>query len=121
MAQLIINHDQCIQCGLCVAQCPFSAMSMDNGKVETNAACKMCRICVRNCPVGAIKKDETDTELCIQLSQKLKAKEIDLIGALGGRIDHTIANINLLYYIRKRGINNTYNFSICIIFITKST
>lgn len=51
-----------------------------------------------------IKKDETDTELCIQLSQKLKAKEIDLIGALGGRIDHTIANINLLYYIRKRGI-----------------
>lgn len=51
-----------------------------------------------------IKKDETDTELCIELSYKLKAKEIHLIGALGGRIDHTIANINLLYYIRKRGI-----------------
>lgn len=50
------------------------------------------------------KKDETDTELCIELSDKLKAKEIHLIGALGGRIDHTIANINLLYYIRKRGI-----------------
>jgi len=50
------------------------------------------------------KKDETDTELCIELSSKLKAKEIHLIGALGGRIDHTIANINLLYYIRKKGI-----------------
>ncbi len=50
------------------------------------------------------KKDETDTELCIELSDKLKAKEIHLIGALGGRIDHTIANVNLLYYIRKRGI-----------------
>ncbi len=50
------------------------------------------------------KKNETDTELCIELSDKLKAKEIHLIGALGGRIDHTIANINLLYYIRKRGI-----------------
>lgn len=50
------------------------------------------------------KKDETDTELCIELSKKLQAKEIHLIGALGGRIDHTIANINLLYYIRKRGI-----------------
>ncbi len=49
------------------------------------------------------EKDETDTELCIELSDKLKAKEIHLIGALGGRIDHTIANINLLYYIRKRG------------------
>lgn len=51
------------------------------------------------------KKDETDTELCIELSSKLKAKEIHLIGALGGRIDHTIANINLLYYIRQKGIN----------------
>ena len=50
------------------------------------------------------KKDETDTELSIWLANKLNAKEIDLIGALGGRIDHTIANINLLYYIRKRGI-----------------
>lgn len=51
-----------------------------------------------------IKKNETDTELSIKLSEKLMAKQIDLIGALGGRIDHTIANINLLYYIRKRGI-----------------
>ena len=50
------------------------------------------------------KKDETDTELCIEFSNKLKVKEIHLIGALGGRIDHTIANINLLYYIRKKGI-----------------
>ena len=50
------------------------------------------------------EKDETDTELCIELSDKLKAKEIHLMGALGGRIDHTIANVNLLYYIRKRGI-----------------
>ena len=36
------------------------------------------------------QKDETDTELRIELSDKLKAKEIHLIGALGGRIDHTI-------------------------------
>ena len=50
------------------------------------------------------KKDETDTELCIWLSNELKAKEIHLIGALGGRIDHTIANVNLLYYMIKRSI-----------------
>lgn len=50
------------------------------------------------------KKDETDSEICIYLAQKLKAKEIHLIGALGGRIDHAIANINLLYNIRKKNI-----------------
>ena len=58
MAQLIINHDKCIQCGLCVSKCPFSAMRMDAGKVEINAACKMCRMCLRNCPVGAISLEE---------------------------------------------------------------
>lgn len=50
------------------------------------------------------KKDETDTELSILLANKLNGKRIDLIGALGGRIDHTIANINLLYYIKNKGI-----------------
>lgn len=50
------------------------------------------------------KKDETDTEICVYLASKLDAKEIDFIGALGGRLDHMIANINLLYYVRNKGI-----------------
>lgn len=58
MAQLVINHEKCIQCELCITKCPFNAMSMVNGKVETNAACKMCRICLRNCPVEAITVEE---------------------------------------------------------------
>ena len=58
MAQLVINHEKCIQCELCITRCPFNAMQMVNGKVETNAACKMCRICVKNCPVNAITVEE---------------------------------------------------------------
>lgn len=50
------------------------------------------------------KKDETDSEICIYLAETLRAEEIHLIGALGGRIDHTIANINLLYNIRIKNI-----------------
>lgn len=51
------------------------------------------------------KKDETDTEICVYLARRLNAKEIDFIGALGGRLDHMIANINLLYYVRNKGIH----------------
>ncbi|GAA0861097.1 thiamine diphosphokinase [Paraclostridium tenue] len=51
------------------------------------------------------RKDETDAQLCIHLAKDLKISEIHLIGALGGRIDHTIANINLMYYIKELGIN----------------
>lgn len=50
------------------------------------------------------KKDETDTELCIYLARDLKATRIDFIAALGGRIDHTITNINLLYYLKEMDI-----------------
>lgn len=50
------------------------------------------------------KKNETDSELAI-----LKAIEdgimcIDIFGAFGGRIDHELANVQLLYYILKKGI-----------------
>lgn len=50
------------------------------------------------------KKNETDTEICVYLASRLNAKEIDFIGALGGRLDHMISNINLLYYVRNQGI-----------------
>ena len=50
------------------------------------------------------KKNETDSELCILLSKSLNASKIDLFGTLGGRVDHTLANINLLYYIREQEI-----------------
>lgn len=39
------------------------------------------------------------------MARDLGAQSIDLYGALGGRIDHEIANIHLLYYIIKRGLN----------------
>jgi len=43
------------------------------------------------------EKDETDTELAMQLAIKQGATEITLLGALGGhRFDHTMANVLLL-------------------------
>ena len=46
---------------------------------------------------AAVEKDETDTELAVQLAIEQGATEITLLGALGGeRFDHTIANVFLL-------------------------
>lgn len=41
-------------------------------------------------------KDETDTELALLEAVRLGAKRITLLGVLGGRIDHTLANVLLL-------------------------
>lgn len=53
------------------------------------------------------KKDKTDTEICIDYAYHLKATEVILLGALGGRMDHAMANVNLLYYMLKKGIKGS--------------
>ena len=42
------------------------------------------------------EKDEVDTELAIQQAVDCGQRRITLVGATGGRIDHTLANIHLL-------------------------
>jgi thiamine pyrophosphokinase len=44
----------------------------------------------------ASEKDYTDTELALHYALELKPKKISIFCALGGRIDHTLANIYLL-------------------------
>ena len=41
-------------------------------------------------------KDETDLELALTYAAEQGAKEILILGALGGRLDHTLANVLLL-------------------------
>ncbi len=41
-------------------------------------------------------KDETDLELALTYAADLGAQEIIVLGALGGRLDHTLANVFLL-------------------------
>ncbi|WP_085992431.1 thiamine diphosphokinase [Oceanobacillus senegalensis] len=50
------------------------------------------------------EKDETDLELALEKAYELHPNEIFLFGVTGGRLDHELANIQLLYSIRKKGI-----------------
>ncbi|MBP1997144.1 thiamine diphosphokinase [Peptostreptococcus canis] len=51
------------------------------------------------------KKDETDAELAILKAINNGNLNIDIFAGLGGRIDHELANIQLLYFVLKRGAN----------------
>ncbi|MFS0722314.1 thiamine diphosphokinase [Paenibacillus sp. 1P07SE] len=46
--------------------------------------------------VDPVDKDHTDTELAFLRAIELAPTEILLVGALGGRLDHTLANLHLL-------------------------
>jgi thiamine pyrophosphokinase len=50
------------------------------------------------------QKDETDTQLALEYALDLKPDEVRIFGALGGRLDHTLANLSLLALGAERGI-----------------
>ena len=49
------------------------------------------------------EKDDTDTMLAVKLALNRGFKHIVICGAIGGRLDHTMANIQSLRYILKHG------------------
>ena len=52
-----------------------------------------------------IEKDKTDTHIAIDIAIEKGFENITIIGALGGRIDHEIANIFLLKYMLEKGVS----------------
>lgn len=56
------------------------------------------------------EKDETDTELAFRRIREAGYEEVDVLGALGGRLDHEISNIHLLVHERRKGLQaNCYD------------
>ncbi len=68
-----------------------------------------------------IEKDKTDTELAIDYLIEVGAKDITIIGAIGSRMDHTLANIFLLQKLLLNGIDGRLIDENNIIHITDSS
>lgn len=52
------NHDECINCGACVAVCYSGALQMDAGTMELNFdkdKCTVCELCTTACPLQLFK------------------------------------------------------------------
>lgn len=49
------------------------------------------------------EKDDTDTAHCVELALKKGFDEIIILGACGGRLDHTLANLSTLLHIESCG------------------
>lgn len=50
-----------------------------------------------------VDKDETDTEAAVNLAIERGAKNIIILGAMGSRLDHSLANISMLKLIHEKG------------------
>ncbi len=50
-----------------------------------------------------VKKDETDMHLAYLEAKRRGYKNFRIFGGIGGRLDHTLANVSLLSYIKNMG------------------
>ena len=51
------------------------------------------------------RKDFTDTELGLNYALDMGASDITIIGGIGSRLDHTLANIQILVKAVDKGVN----------------
>ncbi len=51
------------------------------------------------------EKDDTDTVFAVKEAEKRGFRDFLLTGVIGGRLDHTLCNVSILYYLKNRGLN----------------
>lgn len=49
-------------------------------------------------------KDRTDTEIALQEALRSGARQVEILGAIGDRLDHTMANVHLLLKAFRHGV-----------------
>ena len=61
----------------------------------------------KNIITYSAQKDDTDSMLAVKYALERGCKNITIVGGTGGRIDHTLANLSMLKYIKTRGGTGT--------------
>ncbi len=68
------------------------------------------------------EKDDTDMMLAVKLGLEKNYTEFAIYGGLGGRLDHTIANIQALSYLARHGASGTlYSSDYAVRVVTDGT
>ncbi|MFA5182461.1 MAG: thiamine diphosphokinase [Syntrophales bacterium] len=65
----------------------------------------------------AARKDETDTQLALIRALEMSPEEILIFGALGKRLDHTLANLGLLIMSLEKGVSIKLIDEDCEVFV----
>jgi len=101
-ADMIIAADKgaqyCLESGITPGLVVGDMDSLDQGSVDTLSALGVAMKRVN------ADKDQTDTEIALDEAILRGAKRVEIVGAIGDRIDHTLANIHLLRKAMRHGI-----------------
>jgi len=79
------------------------------GDFDSTSQCDLDYFKAKPIPIETLSpiKDETDTEIALDRAITAGAKQVDLYGGIGTRLDHSLANVHLLYKALKQGVAAT--------------
>ena len=70
MANVIINKETCVACGLCVKDCSRKAIELVNSKAEVNLAlCNECGHCLAICPENSFSMPQYDKTEIVEVDE----------------------------------------------------
>lgn len=59
MAEILLDHDRCVQCGLCITLCDWHVLDTDDDDTKVLAThpedCTLCLLCQDSCYEEAIQ------------------------------------------------------------------
>ena len=66
---LIVDKEKCIGCGVCEANCPFGAITVEDGCAVVNDRCNLCGACVENCEPQALRIEGAEKSTLVRLDE----------------------------------------------------
>ncbi|MBR2850791.1 MAG: 4Fe-4S binding protein [Anaerotignum sp.] len=74
-----IDKNKCIGCGMCVKDCFYSVISIQDGKAQVSGSCFECGHCVAVCPVNAVSIPELPMEEVYEYDENCKMDPENLL------------------------------------------
>lgn len=65
---LIVDSDKCIGCGVCEDNCPFGAISVEDGCAVVADTCTLCGTCVDGCETEALRLEGVEKKQSVDLA-----------------------------------------------------
>lgn len=101
------SDDLCIKPDLIIGD-----MDSFDGKIDKYN----CKVIEHDC-----EKDDTDTGLCVKYAVENGYDDIVIVGGMGGRFDHTFANIQIMAYAANEGADIKMVKDDTVVYVTKNS
>jgi electron transfer flavoprotein alpha subunit len=100
---VVVHEEECKGCELCVAACPYAAITIQEKKAVLNEGCTNCGACIDSCEFGAITFEGSQERI------RMDVAPFKGIYVLIEQSDQTASKVSLELLGKARGLANEFS------------